>query len=126
MCNHDRVVCNRDRVVCNRDGMYLCVQFKLGMSLMKLSFSLESWEACGGDSDMSRDEAVLEAGKHIESALQIFQEVCQSSSFVVVGGSAAFTCSVRPFVRHVLSCYCFIIPCKCPFSAIFLSCMCNI
>ena len=54
----------------------LCVQFKLGMSLMKLAFSLESWEACGGDADMSGEEAVQEAGQHVESALQIFKEVC--------------------------------------------------
>ena len=99
VCNRDGVVCNRDRVVCNRDRMYLSVsvQFKLGMSLMKLSFSLESWEACGGDADMSRQEAVQEARRHIESALQIFLEVCQSRLFVIVIG-----CSVM-FGRALLA-----------------------
>ena len=48
---------------------------KLGLSLMKLAFSLESWEACGGDSSMSGDEALDEGNHHIDAALRIFDEV---------------------------------------------------
>lgn len=45
------------------------------MSLMKLAFSLESWEACGGDMDMTGDEALAEGNKHIDAAMVIFEQV---------------------------------------------------
>ncbi len=45
------------------------------MSLMKLAFSLESWEACGGDEELSGDEALKEGNEHIDKSLLIFKEV---------------------------------------------------
>ena len=42
---------------------------------MKLAFSLESWEACGGDGNMSGLDALQEGNEHIDTALQIFKEV---------------------------------------------------
>ena len=50
-------------------------QAKLGLSLMKLAFSLESWEACGGDATLSGIEALREGNQHIDAALKIFKEV---------------------------------------------------
>lgn len=44
---------------------------------MKLAFSLESWEACGGDSELSGEEALAEGNKQIDEALEIFTDVCQ-------------------------------------------------
>lgn len=41
---------------------------------MKLAFSLESWEACGGDGELTGDEALREGNGHIDTALQIFKE----------------------------------------------------
>ena len=51
------------------------MQFKLGMSLMKLAFSLESWEACGGDDTLSGEDALKEGNDHIDKSLLIFKEV---------------------------------------------------
>lgn len=45
------------------------------MSLMKLAFNMESWEACGGSSEMSGNEALAEGNRCIDMALKIFQEV---------------------------------------------------
>ncbi len=42
---------------------------------MKLAFSLESWEACGGDANMSGEQALAEGNAHVDSALSIFQSV---------------------------------------------------
>ena len=42
---------------------------------MKLAFSLESWEACGGDGDLSGTEALREGNQHIDAAIKIFKEV---------------------------------------------------
>lgn len=50
-------------------------KFKLGMSLMKLAFNMESWEACGGSSEMSGNEALAEGNRCIDMALKIFQEL---------------------------------------------------
>ena len=50
-------------------------QYKLGLSLMKLAFSLESWEACGGDAQMSGEEALVEGNEQIDAALEIFKKV---------------------------------------------------
>ena len=50
-------------------------QFKLGMSLMKLAFNMESWEACGGGPELSGQDALTEGNKYIDKALKIFQEV---------------------------------------------------
>ncbi|ELT92606.1 hypothetical protein CAPTEDRAFT_221726 [Capitella teleta] len=56
-------------------------KFKLGMSLMKLAFSLESWEACGGDMDMTGDEALAEGNKHIDAAMVIFEQLQDSGHY---------------------------------------------
>ncbi|XP_064604560.1 TPR repeat-containing protein DDB_G0287407-like isoform X2 [Liolophura sinensis] len=50
-------------------------RFKLAMSLMRLAFSLESWEACGGAPEMTGEEALAEGNKYIDMALKIFQEL---------------------------------------------------
>ena len=42
---------------------------------MKLAFSLESWEGCGGDEELSGEEALREGNMHIDTALTIFKEV---------------------------------------------------
>ena len=42
---------------------------------MKLAFSLESWEACGGDAQMSGEEALVEGNEQIDAALEIFKNV---------------------------------------------------
>ena len=55
---------------------FLLFQFKLGMSLMKLSFNLESWEACGGGPELSGSSAIEEGNRYIDKALKIFEEVC--------------------------------------------------
>ncbi|KAK6179484.1 hypothetical protein SNE40_011834 [Patella caerulea] len=50
-------------------------KFKLAMSLMKLAFNMESWEACGGAPELSDTEALIEGNKYIDKALKIFQEL---------------------------------------------------
>ena len=57
----------------------LFVQFKLAMSLMKLAFSLESWDACGGDGELTGEDALREGNDHIDTALTIFKEVCMKT-----------------------------------------------
>ena len=42
---------------------------------MKLAFSLESWEACGGDAEMSGEQALAEGNQRIDAALEIFKDV---------------------------------------------------
>ena len=42
---------------------------------MRLAFSLESWEACGGDSTMSAEDAIMQGNEHIDAAIEIFKEV---------------------------------------------------
>lgn len=53
----------------------LVQQFKLGMSFMKLAFNMESWEACGGGTELSGEEALAVGNKYIDKALEIFEEV---------------------------------------------------
>ena len=50
-------------------------QFKLAMSLMKLAFNMESWEACGGGQELSGSDALAEGNRYIDKAIKIFQEV---------------------------------------------------
>lgn len=50
-------------------------QFKLSMSLMKLAFNMESWEACGGGPELTGSEALAEGNRYIDKALKIFQEL---------------------------------------------------
>ncbi|KAL5022718.1 hypothetical protein ScPMuIL_001873 [Solemya velum] len=50
-------------------------RFKLAMSLMKLAFNMESWEACGGSTELSGEEALAEGNRYIDKALKIFQEL---------------------------------------------------
>ncbi|XP_036368972.1 nephrocystin-3 [Octopus sinensis] len=50
-------------------------KFKLGMSLMKLAFNMESWEACGGSTEMPGSEALAEGNRCIDVAIKIFQEL---------------------------------------------------
>ena len=45
------------------------------MSLMKLAFNMESWEACGGAPELPGSEALAEGNKYIDKALKIFQEL---------------------------------------------------
>ena len=66
---------------------------KLGLSLMKLAFSLESWEACGGDSSMSGDEALDEGNHHIDAALRIFDEVSTHAPVAGSSGGGFATCT---------------------------------
>ncbi|KAH3849179.1 TPR repeat-containing protein DDB_G0287407-like [Dreissena polymorpha] len=48
---------------------------KLGMSLMKLAFNMESWQACGGGPELSQADALAEGNKYIDKAIKIFQEL---------------------------------------------------
>ncbi|GAB1609949.1 repeat-containing DDB_G0287407-like [Argonauta hians] len=50
-------------------------KFKLGMSLMKIAFNMESWEACGGSEEMPGSEALAEGNRCIDVAIKIFQEL---------------------------------------------------
>ncbi|ESO94433.1 hypothetical protein LOTGIDRAFT_232289 [Lottia gigantea] len=50
-------------------------KFKVAMSLMKLAFNMESWEACGGAPELSDEDALIEGNKYIDKALKIFQEL---------------------------------------------------
>ena len=45
------------------------------MSLMKLAFNMESWEACGGGQELSGSDALAEGNRYIDKAIKIFQEV---------------------------------------------------
>lgn len=54
---------------------FITFQFKLGMSLMKLAFNMESWEACGGGPELTGTDALNEGNGYIDKALKIFQEV---------------------------------------------------
>lgn len=45
------------------------------MSFMKLAFNMESWEACGGGTELSGEEALAVGNKYIDKALEIFEEV---------------------------------------------------
>ena len=51
------------------------IQYKLGKSLITLTFSLRDWICLGGDAVLSIDEAYEEAMRHIENSIQIFKEV---------------------------------------------------
>lgn len=42
---------------------------------MKLAFNMESWEACGGGTELSGEEALAVGNKYIDKALEIFEEV---------------------------------------------------
>ncbi|KAK7100982.1 hypothetical protein V1264_023836 [Littorina saxatilis] len=50
-------------------------RFKLAMSLMKLAFNMESWEACGGGPELTGPAALVEGNKYIDRALKIFLEL---------------------------------------------------
>lgn len=50
-------------------------KFKLAMSLMKLAFNMESWEACGGGPELTGPAALLEGNRYIDRALKIFMEL---------------------------------------------------
>ncbi|KAL4235832.1 hypothetical protein ACF0H5_004222 [Mactra antiquata] len=50
-------------------------RFKLGMSLMKLAFNMESWEACGGGPELTGPDALNEGNGYIDKALKIFLEL---------------------------------------------------
>ncbi|XP_025109541.1 telomerase protein component 1-like [Pomacea canaliculata] len=50
-------------------------RFKLAMSLMKLAFNMESWEACGGGPELTGEAAIVEGNKYIDRALKIFMEL---------------------------------------------------
>ena len=54
------------------------VQFKLGVSMMRLAFNMKSWEASGAGTELSGPDAVTEGNRHIDRALKIFQEVNHS------------------------------------------------
>ena len=59
------------------------IQFKLGKTLVTLTFSLNYWIEAGGDAVMSVEEAKEEAMRHIENAIQIFKEVSKVFPFFV-------------------------------------------
>ena len=59
------------------------IQYKLGKTLVILTFSLHYWFRAGGDALMSAEEAKEEAMRHIENAIQIFKEVSKVYSFFV-------------------------------------------
>ena len=50
------------------------------MSLMKLAFNMESWEACGGGQELSGSDALAEGNRYIDKAIKIFQEVRTTNS----------------------------------------------
>ena len=57
---------------------YFCLpvfQFKLGISLMKLAFCMESWEALGADDELPGAAALEEGYRNIDEAIAIFEEV---------------------------------------------------
>lgn len=54
------------------------------MSLMKLAFNMESWQACGGGPELSEQDALSEGNKFIDKALKIFQEVSQCAVMSLV------------------------------------------
>ncbi len=53
-----------------------CLQGLLGKQLIRLAFSLASWSDCGGDDEMSPQQAIDEGHAMIEQAIKIFEEVC--------------------------------------------------
>lgn len=55
-------------------------QYKLGLTLMRLSFNLNTWMECGGDNTLSATEAGEQAKEYIEQAINIFKDVSISSS----------------------------------------------
>lgn len=55
-------------------------QRKLGKTLMRLAFNLESWQACGGDHLVTPRQAQAEAVSLIERALDIFYTVNSHSN----------------------------------------------
>ncbi|XP_072023611.1 telomerase protein component 1-like [Amphiura filiformis] len=50
-------------------------QYKLGKTLIQLAFNLQAWMECGGDNSLNGEEAIEEAKKHIDRAINIFKEV---------------------------------------------------
>ncbi|XP_072035865.1 TPR repeat-containing protein DDB_G0287407-like isoform X2 [Amphiura filiformis] len=50
-------------------------KFKRGDTLMRLSFNLNTWMECGGDNNLSADEAKEESEQYIETAIEIFREI---------------------------------------------------
>ncbi|XP_033125459.1 telomerase protein component 1-like isoform X1 [Anneissia japonica] len=50
-------------------------KYKMGISLMSLSFTLNTFYECEGDDTLDADSAQEEALKHIEKALTIFEEL---------------------------------------------------
>ena len=56
-------------------SLFCFLQYKLGMSLMRLAFNMKSWDATGGGSELSGPDAVVEGNKYIDRSLKIFLEV---------------------------------------------------
>lgn len=49
-------------------------KYKLGLTLMRLSFNLNTWMECGGDNTLSATEAGEQAKEYIEQAINIFKD----------------------------------------------------
>lgn len=54
------------------------------MSLMKLAFNMESWEACGGGPELTGEAAIVEGNKYIDRALKIFMEVSAGTHMKII------------------------------------------
>ena len=50
-------------------------QYKLGKTLIILTFALQYWFKARGDAVLSVEEAMEEAMRQVENAIQIFKEV---------------------------------------------------
>lgn len=59
--------------------MAVCVlQLLLAKQLVRLAFSLASWNDCGGNEDLSAKDALLQGGEAVDEAIQIAEEVRQA------------------------------------------------
>ena len=54
----------------------LVLQLLLAKQLIRLAFSLASWNDCGGDAELDAKDALKQGEKAVDEAIQIADKVC--------------------------------------------------
>ena len=55
---------------------FVVLQLLLAKQLIRLAFSLASWNDCGGDDELSAKDALKQGEKAVDEAIQIADKVC--------------------------------------------------
>ena len=56
---------------------FVVLQLLLAKQLIRLAFSLASWNDCGGDDELSAKDALKQGEKAVDEAIQIADKVCK-------------------------------------------------